>query len=75
MATRLDLGILTERYGVSAKVCSGVVWCSFQGGFRRVGVLGLHCRMALIGSTALRIDTPDSDLDVVVYTRAADEQA
>ena len=25
-------------------------------------------RMALIGSTALRIDTPDSDLDVVVYT-------
>ncbi|CAJ1367603.1 unnamed protein product [Effrenium voratum] len=27
-------------------------------------------RMALIGSTALRIDTPDSDLDVVVYTRA-----
>ena len=24
--------------------------------------------MALIGSTALRIDTPDSDLDVVVYT-------
>ena len=23
--------------------------------------------MALIGSTALRIDTPDSDLDVVVY--------
>ena len=28
----------------------------------------LLCRMALIGSTALRIDTPDSDLDVVVYT-------
>ena len=26
--------------------------------------------MALIGSTALRIDTPDSDLDVVVYTCA-----
>ena len=25
-------------------------------------------RSALIGSTALRIDTPDSDLDVVVYT-------
>ena len=25
-------------------------------------------RLALIGSTALRIDTPDSDLDVVVYT-------
>ncbi|CAL1161619.1 unnamed protein product [Cladocopium goreaui] len=31
--------------------------------------LGVHFgRMALIGSTALRIDTPDSDLDVVVYT-------
>jgi len=31
--------------------------------------LGAHFgRMALIGSTALRIDTPDSDLDVVVYT-------
>ncbi|CAE7604378.1 RPL34B [Symbiodinium sp. CCMP2592] len=31
--------------------------------------LGSHFqRLALIGSTALRIDTPDSDLDVVVYT-------
>ncbi|CAE7556073.1 RPL34 [Symbiodinium natans] len=31
--------------------------------------LGNHFqRLALIGSTALRIDTPDSDLDVVVYT-------
>ncbi|CAE7604854.1 P4H4 [Symbiodinium pilosum] len=31
--------------------------------------LGSHFqRSALIGSTALRIDTPDSDLDVVVYT-------
>jgi len=31
--------------------------------------LGDHFeRLALIGSTALRIDTPDSDLDVVVYT-------
>ncbi|CAK9075912.1 60S ribosomal protein L34 [Durusdinium trenchii] len=31
-------------------------------------------RMALIGSTALRIDTPDSDLDVVVYTRTGNDQ-
>ncbi|CAK9075151.1 unnamed protein product [Durusdinium trenchii] len=37
--------------------------------------LGDHfARMALIGSTALRIDTPDSDLDVVVYTRTGNDQ-
>jgi len=34
--------------------------------------LGLHFeRLALVGSTALKIDTPDSDLDVVAFTRAA----
>lgn len=32
--------------------------------------LGQHFeRLALVGSTALRIDTPDSDLDVVAFTR------
>eukprot|EP00931_Biecheleriopsis_adriatica_P003903 TRINITY_DN105652_c0_g1_i1.p1 TRINITY_DN105652_c0_g1~~TRINITY_DN105652_c0_g1_i1.p1 ORF type:complete len:664 (+),score=109.09 TRINITY_DN105652_c0_g1_i1:56-2047(+) len=32
--------------------------------------LGTHFeRATLVGSTALRIDTPDSDLDVVVYTQ------
>lgn len=37
--------------------------------------LGVHFgRMALIGSTALRIDTPDSDLDVVVYTCTDDSE-
>eukprot|EP00931_Biecheleriopsis_adriatica_P065204 TRINITY_DN39802_c0_g1_i1.p1 TRINITY_DN39802_c0_g1~~TRINITY_DN39802_c0_g1_i1.p1 ORF type:complete len:803 (+),score=146.57 TRINITY_DN39802_c0_g1_i1:335-2410(+) len=29
-------------------------------------------RLALVGSTALRIDTPDSDLDVVAFTRPND---
>lgn len=33
--------------------------------------LGQHFeRCALVGSTALRIDTPDSDLDAVVFTRS-----
>jgi len=32
--------------------------------------LGKHfCRFALVGSTALGIDTPDSDLDVVAFTQ------
>mmetsp|Transcript_51430 Transcript_51430/g.95149 ORF Transcript_51430/g.95149 Transcript_51430/m.95149 type:complete len:639 (+) Transcript_51430:55-1971(+) len=35
-------------------------------------ILGTHLdRLALVGSTALRIETPASDLDVVVYTKAA----
>lgn len=34
--------------------------------------LGDHFdRFALVGSTALRIDTPDSDLDAVVFTRSS----
>mmetsp|Transcript_34498 Transcript_34498/g.78748 ORF Transcript_34498/g.78748 Transcript_34498/m.78748 type:complete len:640 (+) Transcript_34498:35-1954(+) len=36
-----------------------------------VEALGAHLqRLALVGSTALRIETPASDLDVVVYTKA-----
>eukprot|EP00930_Biecheleria_cincta_P023010 TRINITY_DN1667_c0_g2_i1.p1 TRINITY_DN1667_c0_g2~~TRINITY_DN1667_c0_g2_i1.p1 ORF type:complete len:745 (-),score=114.13 TRINITY_DN1667_c0_g2_i1:351-2585(-) len=35
--------------------------------------LGVHFqRLALVGSTALRIDTPESDLDVVAFTQGAD---
>jgi len=38
--------------------------------------LGMHFeRLALVGSTALKIDTPDSDLDVVAFTRAALKEA
>lgn len=37
--------------------------------------LGAHFqRLALIGSTALRIDTPDSDLDVVAFTRSIPQE-
>eukprot|EP00930_Biecheleria_cincta_P040225 TRINITY_DN27576_c0_g1_i1.p1 TRINITY_DN27576_c0_g1~~TRINITY_DN27576_c0_g1_i1.p1 ORF type:complete len:689 (-),score=124.45 TRINITY_DN27576_c0_g1_i1:133-2199(-) len=37
--------------------------------------LGAHFeRLALIGSTALRIDTPDSDLDVVAFTRSVPQE-
>lgn len=36
--------------------------------------LGKHFqRFILVGSTALRIDTPDSDLDAVVFTRKSEE--
>jgi len=37
--------------------------------------LGAHFqRLALVGSTALRIDTPESDLDVVAFTKGADAE-
>eukprot|EP00933_Yihiella_yeosuensis_P004730 TRINITY_DN109135_c0_g1_i1.p1 TRINITY_DN109135_c0_g1~~TRINITY_DN109135_c0_g1_i1.p1 ORF type:complete len:902 (-),score=146.58 TRINITY_DN109135_c0_g1_i1:211-2916(-) len=37
--------------------------------------LGPHFeRLALVGSTAIRIDTPDSDLDVVAFTRSTPSQ-
>jgi len=38
--------------------------------------LGTHFdRFVLVGSTALRIDTPDSDLDAVAYTRSIVDEA
>lgn len=37
-----------------------------------VAALGCHFqRFVLVGSTAMRIDTPDSDLDAVVFTQSA----
>eukprot|EP00448_Togula_jolla_P011274 CAMPEP_0170596716 /NCGR_PEP_ID=MMETSP0224-20130122/15287_1 /TAXON_ID=285029 /ORGANISM="Togula jolla, Strain CCCM 725" /LENGTH=774 /DNA_ID=CAMNT_0010921069 /DNA_START=39 /DNA_END=2361 /DNA_ORIENTATION=- len=56
--------VATERHPARARLF-GTVRAASE------AALGQHFeRLALVGSTALRIDTPDSDLDAVAFTRS-----
>lgn len=57
-------GVAVERYPARAHLFESVQAATSV-------ALGDHFqRFALVGSTALRIDTPDSDLDAVVFTKS-----